>query len=304
MIINQSITAASKRKLLNAALHSGKIQRFPGAPNALMAKMIQKTGFDGVYISGGVMANTLGYPDIGLTTLTEICTQARYIVNATSLPTIIDADTGFGEVLNVVRTVQELETAGLSGCHIEDQQNPKRCGHLDNKSVLPTGEVIKKIAAAAKAKTDPDFLLIARTDARASEGIAKAVDRAKAYVDAGANMIFPEAMQDEKDFEKMRSALHVPILANMTEFGKSRLLSASELENLGVNMVIYPVTLQRIAMKAAESALSDIFEKGHQNDQIKNMQTRSELYDLLDYEAYNQFDSGIYNFDLNHTEKL
>ena len=299
MIINQSISAAEKRKSLVTDLKSGRLLRFPGAPNALMAKMIQKTGFDGIYISGGVMANTLGYPDIGLTTLTEICNQARYIVNATSLPTIIDADTGFGEVLNVVRTVQELEAAGLAGCHIEDQQNPKRCGHLDNKSVLAVDDVVKKIAAAAKAKSDSNFLIIARTDARASEGIDKAIDRAKAYVDAGADMIFPEAMKDESDFEKMRSALSVPILANMTEFGKSRLLSISELQNLGMNIVIYPVTLQRIAMKAVESALKDILEKGHQNDQVVNMQTRAELYDLLDYEDYNQFDSGIYNFDIS-----
>jgi methylisocitrate lyase len=298
MITNQNISATTKRHNLIQQLNSGQLIRFPGAPNALMAKLVEKQGFEGVYISGGVMANTLGFPDVGLTTLTEICTQARYIVNATSLPTIIDADTGFGEVLNVARTIQELEGLGLSGCHIEDQQNPKRCGHLDNKSVLDTSEVTKKIMAAHKAKTDPNFLIIARTDARASEGIDKAIERAKAYVDAGANMIFPEAMQDESDFEKMRKALDVPILANMTEFGKSKLLTTNELQNLGINMVIYPVTLQRIAMHAVELALRDIYMKGHQNDQIVHMQTRSELYDLLGYEEYNQFDAGIFNFEV------
>lgn len=298
MIISQNLTASVKRKNLVELLNSGQLIRFPGAPNALMAKLIEKTGFEGIYISGGVMANTLGYPDVGLTTLTEICTQAKYIVNATDLPTIIDADTGFGEVLNVARTIQELEALGLCGCHIEDQHNPKRCGHLDNKSLLNVTEVTKKILAAHKAKIDPNFLVIARTDARASEGIEKAVDRAKAYVDAGANMIFPEAMQDEGDFEKMRKAIDIPILANMTEFGKSKLLTTSQLQNLGINMVIYPVTLQRIAMHAVEIALKDIYLKGHQNDQIENMQTRADLYTLLRYEEYNQFDDGIFNFKL------
>ncbi|HMP31301.1 MAG TPA: methylisocitrate lyase [Saprospiraceae bacterium] len=298
MLYDQIVTAATKRKNLHNQLHSGKLLRFPGAPNALMAKMIERIGFEGIYISGGVMANTLGFPDVGLTTLSEICYQAKYIVNATSLPTIIDADTGFGEVLNVARSIQELESLGLCGCHIEDQQNPKRCGHLDNKSVLPVQEVVKKIIAAHKVKFDPNFLIIARTDARASEGIDKAIDRAKAYVDAGANMIFPEAMQEEHDFELMRKALNVPILANMTEFGKSKLLSTSELQNLGINMVIYPVTLQRIAMRAVETALLDIKEKGHQNDQIANMQSRADLYDLIDYEGYNQFDESVFNFVL------
>jgi methylisocitrate lyase len=297
-MINQAISASQKRKTLVEQLSSSKIIRYPGAPNALIAKMIEQIGYDGIYISGGVMANTLGYPDVGLTTLTEICTQAKYIVNATSLPTIIDADTGFGEVLNVARTIQELEMIGLAGCHIEDQQNPKRCGHLDNKSVLATTEVVKKINAAHRAKNDTNFMIIARTDARASEGIDKAIERAKAYVDAGANMIFPEAMQDESDFEKMRKSLDVPIMANMTEFGKSKLLSVSELENLGINMVIYPVTLQRIAMKAIELALLDIKSKGHQNDQIVNMQSRADLYSLLGYEAYNEFDENIFNFKL------
>jgi methylisocitrate lyase len=298
MMNNQAISASQKRKTLVEQLNSAKLVRYPGAPNALIAKMIEQIGYDGIYISGGVMANTIGYPDVGLTTLTEICTQAKYIVNATSLPTIIDADTGFGEVLNVARTIQELEMIGLAGCHIEDQQNPKRCGHLDHKSVLATTEVAKKINAAHRAKNDANFMIIARTDARASEGIDKAIERAKAYVDAGANMIFPEAMQDESDFEKMRKSLDVPIMANMTEFGKSKLLSAIELENLGINMVIYPVTLQRIAMKAIELALLDIKSKGHQNDQIVNMQSRADLYTLLGYEAYNEFDENIFNFKL------
>jgi methylisocitrate lyase len=261
--------------------------------------LIEKKNFDGVYISGSVLSNDLGYPDIGLTTLTEVAQRGRQIARTTSLPSIIDADTGWGEPMNVTRTIQEFIELGLAGCHLEDQMNPKRCGHLDNKSVVSVEEMTKKIKAGVNGKIlDPNFLLIARTDARASEGLEKAIDRAKAYVDAGADMIFPEAMQDEKEFEAMRKALNVPLLANMTEFGKGKLYSKTELENLGYNLVIYPVTTLRLAMGATEKGLDIIKSTGSQTEALPMMQTRQQLYDLTAYEAYNQFDQSIFNFKL------
>lgn len=287
-----------KRKELADALKSGKILQFPGAYNPMVAMLIEQTGFDGVYISGAVMANSLGLPDIGLTTLTEVSYTASQIAKVTSLPSIMDIDTGFGETMNVVRTIKEVEYLGLAGCHIEDQVNPKRCGHLDNKSIVPMDEMIKKVNAAAKAKIDSNFLLIARTDAKATEGLQKAIDRAKAYVDAGADMIFPEAMNDESDFEAFRKAIKVPLLANMTEFGKSKLLTKDQLQNLGYNMVIYPVTTQRLAMKAVEDGLHIIKNLGTQESLIDKMQTRKRLYEVIDYENYNTFDGDIFNFKI------
>jgi methylisocitrate lyase len=292
-------TAAEKRKTFADALKSGRLLRFPGAMNPLTAMAIEKKGFDGVYISGAVLSADLGLPDIGLTTLTEVSQRGHQIARVTELPAIIDVDTGFGEPMNAARTVQVMEDMGIAGCHLEDQENPKRCGHLDNKSVLPAAEVVKKIRAAAQAKRDPNFVLIARTDARASEGLDKAIDRAKAYIDAGADMIFPEAMQDEKEFEAMRKAIKAPLLANMTEFGKSRLLDAKELENLGYNLVIYPVTTLRLAMGAIDRGLDVIKAQGTQESLLGEMQHRKDLYALLRYEEYNAFDQGIFNFDLS-----
>ncbi len=222
-------SAAQKRADFRKALGEKGILKFPGAFSPLVALEIQRHGFDGVYISGAALAADLGLPDIGLTTLSEVTQRGRQIARVTELPAIIDIDTGFGEPMSAARTVQELEELGLAGCHLEDQENPKRCGHLDNKAVLPLDEMVRKIRAAADAKRDPNFLLMARTDARASEGMAAAIDRAKAYVDAGADAIFPEAMQGAAEFEEFRKAVDVPMLANMTEFGKSPLLSAGEL---------------------------------------------------------------------------
>ena len=292
-------TAAEKRKLFREKLKSGKLLQFPGSFSPLVSMMIEKKGFDGVYISGSVLSNDLGYPDIGLTTLTEVAQRGRQIARTTSLPSIIDADTGWGEPMNVTRTIQEFIELGLAGCHLEDQENPKRCGHLDNKAVVEPAQMIKKIKAGVNGKKlDPNFLIIARTDSRASEGLDKAIDRAKAYVDAGAEMIFPEALQDEKEFAAMRKAISVPLLANMTEFGKGKLYSKTELENLGYNLVIYPVTTLRLAMGAAEKGLDIIKSTGSQNDALPLMQTRQQLYDLTNYEAYNAFDQSIFNFKL------
>lgn len=293
-------TAAEKRRKFREQLKTGKLLRFPGSFSPLVSMMIEEKKFDGVYISGSVLSNDLGYPDIGLTTLTEVAQRGRQIARTTSLPSIIDADTGWGEPMNVTRTIQEFIEMGLAGCHLEDQMNPKRCGHLDNKSVVTPAEMIKKIKAATQGKKlDPNFLIIARTDARASEGLDKAIDRAKAYVDAGAEMIFPEAMQNEKEFEAMRKAISVPLLANMTEFGKGQLYTTQQLESLGYNMVIYPVTTLRLAMGATARGLDIITRDGTQEKALELMQTRQQLYDLTRYEDYNEFDQGIFNFKLN-----
>ena len=294
-----SVTPTEKRKKFREALKTGKLLQFPGSFSPLVSMMIEKKGFNGIYISGSVLSNDLGYPDIGLTTLTEVALRGRQIARTSSLPTIIDADTGWGEPMNVTRTVQEFIEMGLAGCHLEDQENPKRCGHLDNKSIVEPGQMIKKIkAAVAGKKLDSNFLLIARTDARASEGLDKAIDRAKAYVDAGAEMIFPEALQDEKEFEKFRQAISVPLLANMTEFGKGKLYTKSELEGFGYNLVIYPVTTFRLALGGAEKGLDILKSTGSQEKALDLMQTRQQLYDLTDYEHYNQFDQNIFNFKI------
>ena len=287
-----------KRADFRSALKSGKLLRFPGAYNPMVAMLIEQTGFEGVYVSGAVMANSLGIPDIGMTTLTEVSQTASSIARVTDLPTIMDIDTGFGETMSVARTIKELTYLGIAGCHIEDQVNPKRCGHLDNKELVSIDDMVKKIKAAADAKIDANFLLIARTDARAGEGLDAAIDRAKAYVDAGAEMIFPEALKDESEFAAFRKALDVPLLANMTEFGKSRLLTTTELENLGFNLVIYPVTTQRIAMKAVEDGLNTIMKDGTQEALLEKMQTRKRLYEVLHYEDYNTYDASLYNFKL------
>ena len=295
------LNAAEKRKNFREGLASGKLLQFPGAFNPLCAQLIESKGFDGVYISGAVMAADLCLPDIGLATMTEFVERGRQTARVTDLPAFIDIDTGFGEPMAAARTVMMMEEAGLSGCHIEDQVMPKRCGHLDGKEIVTTDVMIQRVKAAAEAKRDPNFVLIARSDARAVEGLDQAIDRMKAYVDAGADMIFPEAMKDEKEFEAVRKALDVPILANMTEFGKSRLLNKKELENLGFNVVIYPVTTLRLAMGAAETGLDAILRDGDQNGVLNIMQHRRDLYDLLHYHEYNKFDESIYNFQVGDT---
>jgi methylisocitrate lyase len=294
----QTVQPQQKRADLRAALKTGKLLRFPGAFSPLVAMLTEQIGFDGVYISGAVLSADLGLPDIGLTTLPEVSSRGRAISRVTKLPSIIDIDTGFGEPMNVARTIREIEDAGIAGCHIEDQINPKRCGHLDNKTLVDTPTMLRRIRAAAEAKRDPNFLLIARTDARGPEGLDAAINRAKAYIDAGAEMIFPEALADEREFEQFRKSASVPLLANMTEFGKSKLLSFDQLQSLGYNIVIYPVTTLRLAMKAVEDGLKQILADGSQQDLLNNMQTRAQLYALLQYERYNEFDTSIYNFEL------
>jgi methylisocitrate lyase len=294
-----TLTPAEKRAIFRASLASGRLQLVPGAFNPLSAKLIEDRGFDGVYISGAVIAADLGLPDIGLTTLTEVANRAKQISRMTNLPSLVDADTGFGEPMNVARTVQELEDAGVAGLHIEDQVNPKRCGHLDGKAVVDADTATKRIRAAVDARRDPNLLIMARTDIRAIDGLAMAIDRAKALVDAGADAIFPEAMRDLAEFEAIRAAVDVPILANMTEFGKSELFTNDQLASVGINLVIYPVSLLRLAMSAAERGLDTIKREGSLTSELPNMQTRARLYELLDYEAYNAFDTSVFNFALN-----
>jgi len=291
-------SAGEKRASFRRGLESGKILKFPGAHAPLVSMEIEKQGFDGVYISGAALSADLGLPDIGLTTLSEVAQRGRQIARVTNLPAMIDIDTGFGEAMSAARTIQELEELGLSGCHLEDQVNPKRCGHLDNKTLVPIDEMVRKISAAANAKTDRNFMLFARTDARATEGMDKAIDRAKAYVDAGADAIFPEAMQNENEFEIFRRAIDVPMMANMTEFGKSPLLSARTLAEIGYNLVIYPVTTLRLAMGVIQKGLAEIAETGTQSGLVQEMQTRAQLYDLIRYEDYNTFDQDIFNFKI------
>ncbi|QYG12697.1 methylisocitrate lyase [Microbacterium sp. PAMC22086] len=297
-MLYSTVTPAEKRRLLRERLASGELLRFPGAFNPLSARLIEQKGFDGVYISGAVLSADLGLPDIGLTTLTEVAGRAKQIARMTDLPAIVDADTGFGEPMNVARTIQELEDAGLAGTHIEDQVNPKRCGHLDGKAVVDENTAIKRIRAAADARRDENFLIMARTDIRAVEGLDAAIDRAKALVDAGADAVFPEAMRALAEFEAMAAALDVPILANMTEFGKSELFSVDQLRDAGVNLVIWPVSLLRISMGAAGRALDTLNEEGHLTSALSEMQHRADLYDLIDYESYNHFDSGVFNFTI------
>ena len=297
-LIVSSVDPYKKRLQFRNKLKESSLLQFPGAYNTLVARMIQKLGFQGVYVSGAVTANSIGLPDIGLTSLHEVITQASQISKNIDLPTIMDIDTGFGEALSVSRTVKELIYQGICGAHLEDQKNPKRCGHLDHKELVSTKEMCNKIKAGSDAKSDPNFLLIARTDARTQEGLETAIVRAKNYVDAGADAIFPEALTSEKEFELFRKAIDVPLIANMTEFGKSPLLNKSQLENLGYDIVIYPVTTQRLALKAIEFGLSVLQEKGSQVDLLDTMQSRKELYELLSYEDYNQYDQNIFNFDL------
>ena len=282
-----------KREDFDKKLLSKKILRVPGAYNPLTAKLIEEIGYDGVYVSGGVMSNDLGYPDIGLTKLKDVSYRANQIARVTNLPTIVDADTGFKSCEETVNTFEKL---GLTGLHIEDQISQKRCGHLDNKELISKEEMVKKIKLSVKSRKEKNFKIIARTDANSIEGIDKTIERAKSYQDAGADIIFPEALKDEKEFEKVRKNLGIYLLANMTEFGKTKILSYKQLENIGYNIVIYPITTQRLAMKSVEDGLRVIFEHGHQNNIIDKMQTRKRLYELVEYEKYNSLDENIYNF--------
>jgi methylisocitrate lyase len=274
----------SKGRQLRDLMAKG-IVAMPGVPNASMARQVEQAGFDAVYISGAGLANcTAGLPDIGLLTLNEVATLAGFIARAVTIPSIVDADTGFGGAENVGRTICELERAGLAGCHLEDQEFPKRCGHLAGKRLVELEEMSAKIRAAVAARYDSDFLVIARTDSRALENFAGAVKRAQTYLEAGADAIFPEALQTKEEFREFAREVKAPLLANMTEFGKSPLLGAQELGEMGYRMVIFPQSAFRVSMKTTEEFFRALKAAGSPNDWLDRMQTRQELYTTLDYD--------------------
>lgn len=293
-MLHSTTTPAAKRATLRRRLADGELLRFPGAFNPLSARLIQDKGLEGVYVSGAVLSADLGLPDIGLTTLTEVAGRSAQIARTTDLPVLVDADTGFGEPMNVARTVQVLEDAGVAGLHIEDQVNPKRCGHLEGKQVVDLATAERRIRAAVDARRDPDLLVMARTDVRAVEGLDAAVDRVRRLVDAGADAVFPEAMADARELEAVCRAVDVPVLANMTEFGRSQLLTTRQLADAGVRIVIYPVSLLRVAMGAAERALDTLLAEGTLEPEVPGMQTRTRLYELLDYAGYSRFDATVF----------
>lgn len=277
--------------MLRKRLDEPGIIPMPGAFNAITAKAVEAAGFEGVYITGAGLINGMtGYPDIGLLSATEITQFAGYMASAVSIPVICDADTGYGEALQVMRTVELFEQAGVAGIHLEDQVAPKRCGHLDGKQLISIEDMQTKINAAKHARQNPDFLLIARVDARGVTGFEDTVTRAKAYLEAGADMIFTEALQSREEFADFARQVNGPLLANMTEFGKSPYLSAQDFDALGYKIVIFPMTTFRVMMKAVEEALTELKTTGTQAGFLDKMQTRQELYQLIDYAAYDTLD--------------
>jgi methylisocitrate lyase len=266
----------------------------PGAFNALVARIAQRLGFPAVYLSGAALSAASGVPDVGLLGLTEFVDAARTIVQATSLPLLCDADTGFGEAIHVERTVQLFEAAGVAGIHLEDQQFPKRCGHLSGKQLVDAHVMASKIRAACAARRDPSFVIIARTDARGVTGLEDATRRARLYLDAGADAIFPEALETADEFAAFARTIQAPLLANMTEFGRSPNLDFETLAGLGYRLVLYPLTAFRAALRAAQETLSEIQEAGHQRDRLANLMTRAELYDLLEYGGYEARDRSYF----------
>jgi methylisocitrate lyase len=273
----------------------------PGAFNAISAKLVERAGFKAVYISGAGLANGVAaMPDIGLLTMTEVLTQSKYIIDAVDIPCIIDGDTGFGEAINVMMMIKEMEGLGAGGVHIEDQEMPKKCGHLAGKRLVSSEAMAMKIAAAVEARTDPDFLIIARTDARAVEGIDGAIKRANVYLEAGADAIFPEALESKEEFVLFRKEVNAPLLANMTEFGKSPYTNVKEFEDMGYNIVIFPLTTFRVMLKSVADALSKLKVEGSQEALIEEMMTRKELYEIIGYE---EIDKKISNETISHRHK-
>lgn len=266
----------------------------PGVFNPLIGRLAQRAGFQAVYLSGAALSASMGLPDVGLVTLTEFVAAAKAITDATSLPLVCDADTGFGEALNVERTVQQFERAGVAGIHLEDQILPKRCGHLSGKGLISIEDMEAKIRAAVAAKSDPDFLIIARTDARSVNGFVDAVDRANRLRAAGADVIFPEALETQEEFAKFAKESPGPLLANMTEFGKSPMLDVTTLGEMGYRLILFPVTSLRTALKAVEGLFAEIMKSGHQRDCLSKMLTRAELYELLGYTGYEERDKRYF----------
>jgi methylisocitrate lyase len=278
---------------LRAAWQQGPVV-IPGVFNSLVARMAERLGFKAVYLSGGALSAASGVPDIGLITLPEFAENAALIARATSLPLLCDADTGFGEAMNVQRTVQYFEAAGAAGIHLEDQILPKRCGHLSGKGLVDAATMAAKLRAAVAARRDPNFVIMARTDARGVNGFDDAVQRARLYLSAGADAIFPEALESADEFARFAKEVQAPLLANMTEFGKSPALDVNTLGDLGYRMVLFPLSAFRSAVKSAQETLAAIKRDGHQRNVLPTMLTRAELYELLDYQGFEERDRGFF----------
>ncbi len=292
MLLSQRTPPADKAAALRRAIAAGTVV-MPGCFNAPVAMLAQKLGFEAVYISGAGLINSAGYPDIALLGMEQVAGAAGPIADAVDVPALCDADTGFGEALQVMRTVRTFEAAGVAGIHLEDQVMPKRCGHLDGKGLVPAAEMERKLAAAVEARENPDFLLVARTDARAVEGFEASVERGRRYLEAGADAVFIEALQTQEEFGRYAEQVRGPLLANMTEFGKTPALTAQQFANLGYAMVIFPMTTFRVMMKAVEGVLAEIRDQGSPAAWLDRMQTREELYDLLRYSEYEAMDRRL-----------
>jgi methylisocitrate lyase len=294
-MLYSSETPTSKREAFRRAMTSDVVTVLPGAFNALTARMVQRHGYQGIYVSGHMIAADLGLPDLGLTTITEVATRGAQLSRVVDIPAIIDADTGFGEPMNAARSVQSLEDAGLAGCHIEDQVNPKKCGHSEGVAVVDRDLAMRRVRAAVAARRDPAFTIIARTDARAVVGLEETIGRALAFVDAGADAVFPEALTSEREYETFRNAVDVPLFINLNEFGRGTPLTVQQAADLGYDVALYPMTLMRLAMGAAEVGLRELSLNGHQHGILDMMQTKEELYELLGYDEYERFDNRIFS---------
>ncbi len=292
MLLSQRTPPPDKAAALRRALAAGTVV-MPGCFNAPVAMLAEKLGFEAVYISGAGLINGAGYPDIALLGMEEVAGTAGTIADAVNVPALCDADTGFGEALQVMRTVRRFEAAGVAGIHLEDQVMPKRCGHLDGKRLVSTADMERKLAAAAEARQNPDFLLVARTDARAVEGFEASVERGRRYREAGADAVFIEALRTEEEFGRYAERVPGPLLANMTEFGKTPTLTARQFSDLGYAMVIFPMTTFRVMMKAVEDVLTEIRDQGSPAAWLDRMQTREELYELLRYSEYEAMDRRL-----------
>lgn len=289
-LVNKQHSNQAERFRDLLASHPGIIQ-IPGAHDAMSGIIAKEVDFPAIYLSGGAFSASLGFPDLGMITLTELVTRAKEVIRASDLPLLVDIDTGFGSVLNVTRTVKEMADVGVAAVQIEDQELPKKCGHLNGKKLVSTEEMMQKIEAARKA--DDNIVIVARTDAKAIEGMGAAIERAKKYILAGADAIFPEALQTEEEFKQFAKEIDVPLLANMTEFGKTPYFNSKDFENWGYKMVIYPVTSLRVAAKAVERVYEEIKQTGTQKESVPNMQSRTELYDSLQLYDYEALDEGI-----------
>ena len=277
----------SQGKKLKEAIKSNNPLKIVGTINAYSSLLAEKEGHNAIYLSGGgVAASSLGVPDLGISSLQDVLIDVERITNATSVPLLVDADTGWGGAFNIARTVKSFINYGAAGMHIEDQVSQKRCGHRPNKEIVSTGEMIDRIKAAVDAKTDEDFVVMARTDALANEGLDSAIERAIAYQQAGADALFPEAFVELDQYKELKKHVKIPILANITEFGKTPLFGCEELSKSGVDMVLYPLTAFRAMSKAAEKVFKEIKTSDNQEGLLKNMQTRDELYDVLDYHSF------------------